>query len=56
MNQTKIIHGIKLKPRIKVPPKSTIDTSTEEGREQVMEALRRVVEEHREVLEKLANR
>jgi hypothetical protein len=56
MNQTKIIHGIKLKPRQKVPPRETSDMTTVEDRERLMAALRMVVEEHREVLEKLANR
>ncbi|CAB3719824.1 hypothetical protein LMG22037_04666 [Paraburkholderia phenoliruptrix] len=56
MNQTKVIHGITLKPRVEVAPRNAIDPTTPEGRDRLMEAMRVIFEEHREVFEKLAKR
>ncbi|MGS1034595.1 hypothetical protein [Burkholderia glumae] len=43
-------------PRVPINPAVTIDISTPEGRKEVLQAVRKVMEEHHEVLERLAKR
>ncbi|MGN4072148.1 hypothetical protein ACS0X5_10770 [Burkholderia gladioli] len=52
----KTLYGIELKPRVLIKPRAVIDMSTPEGRDEVLRAMRKVMEEHREVLERLAKR
>ncbi len=49
--------GVELKPRVMVKPKATpIDWSTPEGKAEALRSIRKVMADHREVLEALAKR
>jgi hypothetical protein len=51
------IHGIEVKARVRTQePTVTITTDTVEGREAVLRAIEKVYEQHREVIQALANR
>jgi hypothetical protein len=53
----KTLYGVELKPRVKIKPTAaTIDMSTSEGKEEALRVVRKVIAEHREVLERLAKR
>jgi hypothetical protein len=51
------LFGVLLKPRVMIKPRAApIDWSTPEGKEEALRSIRKVIAEHREVLEALAKR
>jgi hypothetical protein len=49
--------GVELKPRVMIKPKAApLDMSTPEGKAEALRVIRKVIAEHREVLEALAKR
>jgi hypothetical protein len=56
MTAPRKLYGVSLKPRAKIPPRRKIDTPTPEGKQEARDILRQVVEEHRALIERLADR
>jgi hypothetical protein len=48
--------GVVLKPRVKIPPRKKMAPTRPEASEELFEILRKVIEEHRELTERPANR
>lgn len=53
----KTLYGIEIKPRVLIKPKAVpVDMSTPEGKAEALRVIRSVIDEHREVLERLGKR
>jgi hypothetical protein len=52
MTAPRKLYGMTLKPRTKAPPRKVIDVLATVGRPDVLEAVRRVLAEHRGVVER----
>lgn len=51
-----VVHGIELRPRRIIKPMVVAPVSTAEGREQVVNSARKVIQQHRAVLVALKDR
>ncbi len=56
MTAPRKVYGIFLKPRVRIAPRKKVDMATPEGKQEARDILRQVIEEHREVIERLADR
>jgi hypothetical protein len=54
--KTQVLYGVELKPRKMIKPSKTVNVSTPQGRADAEKAIKRVMEEHREVITALAFR
>jgi hypothetical protein len=56
MTAPRKLHGVALKPRVKIPPRRKMAPANPDSNEESFDILRKVIEEHRARTERWANR